>query len=118
MRKIKGVITQIRIAGSPTWNPYNYITVKENIRSINSIRIYHDDKKLKKESKTGARLGLEIEATIEENPSYEDPHSPLNHTTYADLKSIKLGNLNKIARHFIFLWSDANYKGEMPEEEY
>lgn len=118
MRKIKGVITQIRAAGSPKWNPYNYITVKEDIHKINNIRIYHDNEKLKKESKTGARLGLEIEATIEENPSYEDPHSPLAYTTYADLKSIKLGKLNKIARHLLFTWSDENYSGEMPKEKY
>ena len=118
MRKIKGVITQIRKSGSPKWNPHNYITVKENIHDTNKTRIYHNDPKLSKECKNGARLGLEIEATIKENTAYEDPHSQLAHTTYADLVDIKLGKLNKIARHFIFLWSEPDYTGKMPEEKY
>ena len=109
MRKIKGIITGIRTAGTPKKNPYNYITVKENIHSTWSTRIYHNTERLTWISdhlnkRKGAEIGLKIEAIIEENPSYMDSHNQTNFIIYADLISIKLKTISKPDRIQLHKW--------------
>lgn len=88
-KTIKGTITQLRAKGSPKWNPWHYITVerkkieKEHINE--SFRLYYDPKKIY----FNPKVGLTVKARIKENKEkYEDPHTQLWGTIYADLLAI------------------------------